>query len=1088
MSSSPASSSPVSASVDFDPFAGGDVLLTAPATEAQKEIWASVRMGEEANCAYNESQTLRLVGELDVEALRAAFQLLIQRHEALRTTISPDGTTLCVTDFLEIEIPYLNWSGLSPDERDSKVAALRKQAVEQPFDLEHGPLIRVLIAKLQSQEHLVLVTAHHIICDGWSWAVLTPDLGKFYSARKQGIAPDLEEVDRFSDYALMLEEQLGSSDMAETEAYWLQQFSTVPVLDLPIDRPRPPLRTFNSSREDWQLPSQLVADLKQLGTRFSCSFMSTLLAGFEVWLHRLTGQEDVVVGVLAAGQAATGMYNLVGHCVNLLPMRSQVSGDVSFTDYLQSRRSTILDAYDHQQFTFGHLIQKLTIPRDPSRIPLVPVLLNIDQGLDTSKLPFDGLTVEFFSNPRSYENFELFVNATELNGTVTLECQYNSNLFNPGTIQQRMAEFETLLAAIVANPGQPIGQLPLLPEAERQLLATWNQTQAAYPETQCIHQLVADQAARTPDAIAVALETQHLTYRELQQRANQLAHYLQAQGVKPETLVGISMERVPEMLVAMLGVLQAGGAYVPLDPTYPAERLAFMLEDAGLSFLVTQEHLIEQLPAAQAQIICLDRDWATISQQSCEQPVNTITPDNLAYVIYTSGSTGKPKGVQVPHRGVVNFLSSMQHQPGISQADVLLSVTTLSFDIAVLELLLPLTVGATTVLVSRQMAMDGEALLQTIDRSRATIMQATPATWRLLLAAGWQGSPQLKILCGGEALPPALAKDLVNRAKQVWNLYGPTETTIWSTCYELSATDAKPLIGKPIANTQIYLLDAYQQPVPIGVPGEICIGGAGVVRGYLNRPELKAERFISDPFSDDPQHRLYRTGDLARFLPDGNLEYFQRIDNQVKVRGFRIELGEIEAIMAQHLGVKEAVVTARAEPSGEKILVGYLIPESTANQAELIPNLRQFLKGQLPDFMVPTVFVLLEAFPLTPNGKIDRKALPQPDSARRELLENYVAPRNPIEQEIADIWAQVLKLDRVGVDDNFFELGGYSLLAIQIVSRLRQALQVEIPLPSLFELPTVAELANRVESLRWALQGAQTSQNDSTDDYEEGEL
>jgi amino acid adenylation domain-containing protein len=826
--------------------------------------------------------------------------------------------------------------------------------------------------------------------------------------------------------------------------------------------------------------------------------MSTLLAGFEVWLYRLTGQADVVVGVLAAGQAATGMYNLVGHCVNLLPMRSQVVGDRSFSEYLQARKSTILDAYDHQQFTFGSLVEKLKIPRDSSRIPLVPVLLNIDQGLDNSKLPFDGLTAELFSNPRAYENFELFVNATELDGKLTLECQYNTNLFDAATIRRRMAELETLLAGMVANPSQSIQTLPLLPESEQQILAHWNQTTTPYPQDLCVHQLVAAQVERSPDAIALIFEDQRLTYRELDDRANQLAHYLQAQGVKPETLVGISLERVPLMVVAMLGVQKAGGAYIPLDPTYPQERLAFMLADSQVSLLLTQGDLVAALPTDTVQVIDLVQDWPTIAQHPSTAPSVTLTPQNLAYVIYTSGSTGTPKGVQVPHRGVVNFLTTMQKKPGLESTDILLSVTTLSFDIAVLELMLPLTVGATTVLVSRAVAMNGEALLRTIDRSGATVMQATPATWRILLAAGWTKSPNLRIFSGGEALPTALAQDLLGCVQQVWNLYGPTETTIWSTCYQITEPEAQPWIGTPIANTQIYLLDTAQQPVPIGVPGEIYIGGDGVVRGYLNRPELTAERFILNPFSSDPQARLYRTGDLARYRPDGNLEYYQRLDNQVKVRGFRIELGEIEATMTQYPEVQDAVVVVRPAEGGENILVGYVVPTTPGADAQVIPQLRQFLQGKLPEHLVPNVIVGLETLPLTPNGKIDRNALPQPESMRRELLINYVAPRTPIEQQIADIWSQVLKLDRVGIHDNFFELGGYSLLAIQIVSRLRPALQVEIPLPILFELPTIAMLAERVETLRWAAQGAQsglmnatnnaTNNEDSNDDYEEGDL
>ncbi len=1074
--------------IDFDPFSGGELLLTAPATESQKEIWASVQMGDAANCAYNESQSLRLKGNLDVEALQSAVQQLVQRHEALRTTFSTDGNTLCILASLKIEIPIIDLSGLEPQEQETKIASILQQEVEQPFDLEHGPLFRSKIVKLQPQEHLAVLTAHHIICDGWSWAVLMPDLGKLYSGLQQGIVPELEEPDHFSEYATLQEEDVQSPEAIATEQYWLDQFAdSVPVLDFPSDRPRPPLRTFNAAREDWHLNPELVANLKQLGTKLGCSFMTTILSGFEVWLHRLTGQNDLVVGISAAGQAALGQYNLVGHCVNLLPLRSQINGEKSFSDYLQTRRSAVLDAYDHQQFTFGSLIKKLVFPRDSSRIPLVPITFNIDQGLDGNSLPFTGLEVEFFSNPRAFENFELFINATELRGQMTLECQYNTNLFDANTIRRRMAEFETLLAGIVANPNQIIAKLPILPTTEQHLLASWNNTQTAYPEDLCIHQLFETQVEKTPDAIAVVFEDEQISYRELNLRANQLAHYLQSLGVGSEVLVGLCVERSLEMVVGVLGILKAGGAYVPLDYAYPEERLAFMLQDAQVSVLLTQEKLKSGLPKHQAEIICLDTNWQSIDY-GLDNPTNSVTSNNLAYIIYTSGSTGQPKGVQIQHRSAVNLLKAIAQEPGLTAEDTLLSVTSLSFDIAVSEILLPLSVGAKLVLVSREVAADSTQLLKALTTSGATFMQPTPVTWRLLLAAGWQGSPQLKMISTGEALPRDLANQLLPKGACLWNLYGPTETTIWSTGYKVTTGNKAIGIGSPLANTQIYILDSHLQPVPIGISGELYIGGEGLARGYLNRPDLTAERFISNSFSPNPKSRLYKTGDLARYLPDGHIEYLGRIDYQVKLRGFRIELGEIETALLQHPGVKEAVIIIREDTPNENSLVGYIVAETGEDSLQVISQLRRFLKQQLPEFMVPTIIMALEAMPLTPNGKVDRKALPEPDASRPELEANYVAPRTSIEQEIADIWTQVLNLKRVGIYDNFFELGGYSLLAIQVVSRVRQALQVEILMSNLFELPTVADLAERVETLRWATQGVQAAESETADDYEEGEL
>ncbi|MEH2049309.1 MAG: amino acid adenylation domain-containing protein [Nostoc sp.] len=1074
--------------VDFDPFVDGELLLTAPATESQKEIWASVQMGDAANCAYNESQSLRLKGELDVKVLQSAIEELVQRHEALRTTFSTDGNTLCIVASRQIEIPIIDLSNLEPQEKQDKLASILRQEVEQPFDLEHGPLFRAKIVKLQPREHLAILTAHHIICDGWSWAVLMPDLGKLYSGLQQGIVPELEEPDYLSEYATLQEEEADSPEAIATEEYWLQQFAdSVPVLDFPSDRPRPPFRTFNAAREDWHLNPQLVANLKQLGTKLGCSFMTTILGGFEVWLHRLTGQNDLVVGIPAAGQAALGQYNLVGHCVNLLPLRSQIDGEKSFSDYLQTRRSAVLDAYDHQQFTFGSLVKKLLLPRDSSRIPLVPIIFNIDQALDSDKPPFIELEVEFFSNPRAFENFELFINATESHGELILECHYNTNLFDADTIRRRMAEFETLLSGIVANPNQIIAKLPILPAVEQQLLATWNNTQTAYPQDICIHQLFEAQVEKTPDAIAVVFEDEQISYRELNQQANQLAHYLQSLGVAPEVLVGLCVERSLEMVVGVLGILKAGGAYVPLDYAYPQERLAFMLQDAQVSVLLTQEKLKSGLANHQAEIVCLDSNWQS-RDYGLDNPTHNVTSNNLAYVIYTSGSTGQPKGVQIQHQSAVNLLNAVAQEPGLTAEDTLLSVTSLSFDIAVSEIFLPLSVGAKLVLVSREVAADGTKLLKTLTTSGATFMQPTPVTWRLLLAAGWQGSPQLKMISTGEALPRDLANQLLPKGACLWNLYGPTETTIWSTGYKVTTANKTIDIGCPLANTQTYILDSHLQPVPIGISGELYIGGEGLARGYLNRPDLTAEKFISNPFSPNPKSRLYKTGDLARYLPDGHIEYLGRIDYQVKLRGFRIELGEIETALLQHSGVKEAVVIVREDTPNENSLVGYIVAETSQDSLQVISQLRRFLKQQLPDFMVPTIFMALEAMPLTPNGKVDRKALPKPDASRPELEANYVAPRTPIEQQIADIWTQVLNVKQVGIYDNFFELGGYSLLGIQVVSRVRQALQAEILMSNLFELPTVAELAERVETLRWATQGVQTADSETADDYEEGEL
>ena len=1094
--------------VDFDPFADGELLLTIATTESQKEIWASVQMERNANCAYNESQTLRFKGDLDVQALQFAINQLVQRHEALRTTFSPDGINLCIAATLQIDVPFLDLSGVELSERDRKIADLRHYAVSDPFDLEHGSLFRAQIIRLSALDHLAILTAHHIICDGWSWAVLMPDLGNLYSAMKHGKTSNLDEPELFSEYAIALEEAEDSEETQATVDYWLQQFSgTVPVLDLPTDRPRPPFRTFDSAREDWQLSPELVSSLKQLGIQLNCSFMTTILSAFEVFLHRLTGQDDIVVGVPAAGQAATGSYNVVGHCVNLLPLRSQINPDQPFNQYLQSRNSAILDAYDHQQFTFGSLVQKLSIPRDPSRIPLISVLFNLDQGLEADKLPFDGLSVEFFSNPRCYENFEIYINATELKGNVTLECQYNTNLFDAETIRRRLVEFDTLLQGLVANPELAIASAPLLPAAERQLLLQWNQTEFTYPDSCAIHQLIEAQVEGAPDEVAVISGDQQLTYRELNQRANQLAHYLRHLGVQPDQLVGVCIDRSLDMVVALLGILKASGAYVPLDATYPQERLAFMLADSQVAVLLTQQHLLsslqESLPSENSQagthpqVVCLDTNWETIAQHPIENPSNQTAPHNLAYVIYTSGSTGKPKGVALNHRLLVNLLHWQLSQSTLSKGAKTVQFTPVSFDVSFQEIFSTWYAGGTLVLIDDDTRKDAVEMLnflneQAIDRlflpfialqhlaeigdSRGII----PASLREVITAGEQLQITRSIVNWFDQLPNCT----------LYNHYGPSESHV-VTSFTLTGSPktwmALPPIGQPIANTQIYLLNAHLQPVPIGVAGELCISVEDSVRGYLDRPELTAEKFVPNPFDHKSTSRFYRTGDLARYLPNGDIEYLGRMDGQVKVRGFRIELGEVETALSQYPAVRDTVAVVWEDTPGDRRLIAYVVLNS--HQDNATADLKAFLKQKLPEYMLPTAFILLEKLPLTPSGKVDRKSLPAPNMSTLDLGSSYVAPRTDTEQQLAQIWSQILKWEQIGIHDNFFELGGYSLLGTQVLTRVRKIFAVNMPLKALFEAPTVAELADRIDALYWAFQESQTDQDEnSMIKYEEGEL
>jgi amino acid adenylation domain-containing protein len=850
-----------------------------------------------------------------------------------------------------------------------------------------------------------------------------------------------------------------------------------------------PKRLTTMAREDWDLQPELVANLKQLGPKSGCSLMTTILAGFEVWLHRLTGQTDLVVGIPAAGQAASGQYNLVGHCVNLLPLRTQIDRQKSFSDYLKSRNSAILAAYDYQQFTFGSLLGKLNLPRDPSRIPLVPITFILDRGLVGNCLPFTGLEVECFSNPRAFENFELFINATELQGKITLECQYNTNLFDPDTIHRRMAEFETLLWGIVANPECQIATLPILPVIEQQLLDAWEQTQTNYPQ-QCIHQLFEQQVERTPDAIALVFNGEQLTYHELNIRSNQLAAYLQTRGVGADVLVGICMERSLAMVVSLLGILKAGGAYVPLDPAYPRSRLAFMLSDTQIELLLTQTELVAKLPTHTAAVICVDADWNKINQQPSTNQINLTKPDNLAYVMYTSGSTGQPKGVSIVHQGVVRLVKETNYV-NLTESDVFLQLSPISFDAATFELWGCLLNGGKLVIFPPHTPSLDE-LAQIIQQYQVTILWLTAGLFHLIVDEKIDAlKPLHQLLAGGDVLSVPHVQRFLDTVKncQLINGYGPTENTTFTCCYPITAP-LKPgesiPIGKSISNTQTYILDPHLQPVPIGIPGELYIGGDGLARGYFNRPELTKDRFIPHPFSLNSQARLYKSGDLARYLPSGEIEYLGRMDDQVKVSGFRIELGEIDTALLAYPEIAEAVTIVREDPPGKKVLVSYFTSTTDRVVSKIITDLRQCLKQRLPDFMVPTSFMALATMPLTPTGKIDRQALPQPNfAADREL---YVAPRTPIEQQISEIWAQLLKLDQVGIHDNFFELGGYSLVGIQMIARLRQVLQVEILMSNLFEFPTVLELAEQIENLRWVAQGLEAAGSDLTDDYEEGEL
>ncbi len=1054
--------------VDYDPFVDGNLVQTVPATEVQKEIWAAVQLGDDASCAFNESISIHLRGTLQTDAIRAAIDRLVLRHEAMRTTFSPDGELLCILESFKPDIADLDLSA-EPDPA-SALCALCVREVETPFNLEHGPLYRFSLVKLSDSHHVLVVTAHHIVFDGWSSAVATREIGLLYDEIRGLDVEPLPTAPRYSDYVAYLQ----SLDPAVAENYWIEQFKgSLPAVDLPLDKARPAFRTFASERVDHLIDSDLIAGLQDVGRKSRGSLFVVLLSAWMAYLHRISGSTDLVTGMPAAGQNASGMHGLVGHCVNLLPIRVGIDPSLPFDRLVGLVRDKVLDAVEHQNYTFGSLLKALPIPRDPSRIPLVPVQFNLDP-VGTVAEGFTGLEVRVSSNPRSYENFELFLNLTKVLDGIQIECQFNTDLFESTGIQERLREFVCLLESIVASPERSLATLRVVPEQwQRQIVEDWNATHAPFNLDISTYALIEAQCARTPDRVAVADVSGTMTYRALEERVNRVANALRSRGIGGNSLVGIALKRNADMVVATLAAWKVGTGYVPLDPEFPVDRLHYMLEDADVALVISVRDVAARLSLEDRPRLLLDDEAESTDAEAPKAEPSGAGPDDLAYMIYTSGSTGKPKGVRVLHRNVVNFLRAMAERPGLGQDDRLLAVTTLSFDIAVLELFLPLTVGARAVVADKEQTRDGEALSRLLRESSATVMQATPATWRMLVESDWRPGRPFTALCGGEALPGELAERLIGRVDKLFNMYGPTETTVWSSVHEVTKPAPVAPIGTPIHNTQMYVLSEAMQVMPIGVAGELYIGGDGVTDGYHRRDELTRERFVPSPFR--PGAKLYRTGDLARWRRDGQLEYLGRIDAQVKVRGFRIELGEIEAAMLGFNGVKEAVANVYEPIPGDTRLVAYYVPSTAAELP--VAELRTHLARFLPNYMLPQHFVCLERIPLTPNRKADRKALPAPEApSRREII----APRTQAETAVAAVWKRVLGVDELGVGDDFFELGGHSILAARVIARLRDDLGIQLPLRRLFENPRLEALAAHVATLT-ALRDSSSVQVDGGD-------
>ncbi len=1015
-----------------------DEVQRAPVTEAQREIWLSDQIGEDASCSYNESFSLRLKGLLNETALREAIYEVIRRHEALRATFTADGESFKVDPQFHGEIPLVNLSNLAPTEREQSRARIVSDDSRTPFDVSQGPLLRIKLLRLAPDEHSVLFTSHHIVCDGWSTNVILDELAQLYSAKVEGRACNLPASKSFLEYAHEQSQQRGSPAIKQVEEYWLKQFEKpAPVLELPTDRPRAAIKSYAGATYRASINEGEYRSIKKAGAQRGCTLFVTLLAAYELLMCRLSNQDDVVVGIPAAGQSlvegASDAVSLVGHCVNFLALRAQVNKDLTFSDFVKQVKKGVLDAYEHQNYTYGTLVRKLGIPRDPSRLPLIEVQFNLERIGAAMKLP--GLQAEVDPNPKSFVNFDLFLNVVEGDQGLTLDCDYNSDLFDEGTIARWISHYKTLLQEFVTDASRSVMRVPLLTQSERvHLLHDWNATQADYPTEVKVHELFEEQAARTPDSIALVFGKQWLTYRQLDERANQLAHYLQAFGAGPDKKVGLFVERSPEMIVGLLGILKSGACYVPLDPTHPKQRIEYILGEADSPILVTQKSLANGLTSS-ARLVFVDSDWSKIESQPSSKPKELASPNNISYVLFTSGSTGKPKGVEVSHQSLVNLICSVRKQPAMDANDIVLAVTTISFDVATGELLVPLSVGARVIIASADDVTDGSRLREHMEKHKVTAITATPGTFRLLGEAGWKSRPGVKIWSTGEALPRELANTLLEGGAELWDLYGPTETTIWSVIARIESTSGPVPIGRPVENTQVYVVDEFAEPVPIGVAGELWIGGHGVARGYLNDRKLTAERFIADPFRRGTA-RVYRTGDLVRYRADGVLEYMGRIDRQVKVRGFRIELGEIESVLNQASAVRESAVIVREDVPGDRRLIAYYVPSD--GQGPLLADLRNHLGQTLPDYMIPSAYVKMDALPRTPNGKLDKRGLPEPDLTAAKANKN-TEPRNAEEQKMSEIWAEVLRLKTVGIDDNLFELGADSLHVFQIVARANKA-------------------------------------------------
>ncbi len=1100
-----------------------------PLSFAQQRLWFLEQL-QPGSSTYHIPIAVRLTGSLNVEVLQQVINNIIQRHEVLRTNFTTIDQELIqvISPSRELVINLINLQFIPKTEQETKVKQIAIEEARKPFDLEQDLLLRVTLLKLDETEYVILLTMHHIISDGWSMEVLVKEIATLYAAFSQNLPSPLTPLEiQYADFAVWQREWLQGEVLETQLGYWKQQLGgTLPVIQLPTDFPRSRVQSFRADTVSFKLPSEISDKLKSIAKAEGATLFMTLLAGFKVLLYRYTGQGDIVVGSPIANRNRAELEGLIGFFVNTLVLRTDLSQNPTFQEILRRVRQVTWDAYEHQDLPFEKLVEELHPERDLSYNPLFQIKFRLENP-PTEKIEIPGLTLSSLGQVNPTAKLDLSLDMYETPDGLVGGFEYNKDLFAETTIKRMVGHFCTLLEGITNQPNQRIGNLPLLtPSEQQQILVEWNQTQKEFSQEKCFHQLFEAQVEKNSNAIAIIYNNEQLTYQELNHRSNQLAHYLQTLGVAPEVRVGICIQRSPAMIIAMLAIHKAGGAYVPLDPAYPLERLAFMVEDAQISLLLTHEkteeiarNIISDSPSRKFSredrgegLINLDTFWTenNNSSQNYQNPQSQVTTDNLAYLIYTSGSTGKPKGVLIPHRGLTNLTEDKIRVCDVHPDSCILQFFSFSFDASIPEIIMALACGAKLCLASLEDVIPGIPLLKLLREKQVTHITITPSA---LSALPVEELPALKmVLVGGEA-PPAELITKWSQGRKFINAYGPTEVTVNASMVQCGNGNPILPVLRSSTNKQLYILDNNLQPVPIGILGELHIAGAGLARGYLNRPDLTAEKFIPNPFNDktsppspllvkergarispllDKERgvrkdgvRLYKTGDLACYLPDGSIKLFGRIDNQVKIRGFRIEIGEIEALLNQYPGIQASVVVVREDNPGDKRLVAYIVPESETT-TPTSSELRRSLKEKLADYMIPAAFVMLDTLPLTPNGKVDTKSLPVPDWGANSSSE-FVAARTPTEEKLVKIFTEVLEVESVGIEDDFFTLGGHSLLATKLIAQLLKTFDVEITVIDLFEAPTVAELAQRVDK-NLLTQQLQSSVDDDEGEREEMEF